>query len=55
MTVAFNMSGLFYGILTGWSSRREKIQGGGGGDRRAEESDEDTGYKICGDEKGCRG
>lgn len=41
--------------LTGWSSRSKKSKAGGGGDRGAEESDEDTGYKICGDEKGGRG
>lgn len=42
----------FCGVLTGWSSRSEKSQGGGGGDGGAEESDEDAGYQICGDEKG---
>lgn len=46
---------LLCGLLTGWSSHSEKNGGGAGGDRGAEESDEDPGYQICGDEKGCRG
>lgn len=45
---------LFYDMLTGWSSCSKKIQGGRGGHRRAKESDENAGYQICGDEKGCR-
>ena len=46
---------LFCDLLTGGSSRDEEIQGGGGDNRGTEENDEDAGYQICGDEKGCRG
>lgn len=41
-------------MMTGWSSRSKKGQRGDD-DWGAEESDEDPGHQICGDETGCRG
>lgn len=45
----------FVFTLIGRSSCSKKSKGRGGDDRGAEESDEDAGYQICRDEKGCRG